>query len=411
MQRFLRTREIQQMNPGYAFWRNALIICALSIFSVSGISAHEGHDHSGHDHDHGSHTEEHVITDQQAIPGLKKPAQDAHAGCGAHGHETEEVAHDKGFDPVTMIMHHIADAHDWHILDLTNEDGSIHPVSIPLPIILYTEGHLDMFMSSAFHHGETTVVKGDREYCLSHGHITEVGGKHVMDFSITKNVTAMFISVLILVLIFAAAARGYDAQGKPSGIGAFLEPLVLFVRDEIAIPNIGEKKYARFMPYLLTAFFFIWINNLLGLVPFFPGGANLTGNIAFTLTLSVFTLILTNLNGTKDYWGHIFWMPGVPVPVKLLLAPIEVISIFTKPFALMMRLFANITAGHILILSLVSLIFLMESVGMSLVSVPFMIFMNCLELLVAALQAYIFTLLSALFIGLAVEEHDHAEAH
>jgi F-type H+-transporting ATPase subunit a len=179
---------------------------------------------------------------------------------------------------------------------------------------------------------------------------------------------------------------------------------VVFVRDDIAKPNIGDK-YHRFMPYLLTIFFFIWINNLMGLIPFFPGGANVTGNIAFTLTLSVFTFIVTNVNGNKHYWKHIFATPGVPIAVLPIMALVEFIGIFTKPFALMVRLFANITAGHIIILSLVSLIFVFESVFISPISIGFGLFMNVLELLVAALQAYIFTLLSAMFIGGAVEEH------
>ncbi|MEZ4916103.1 MAG: F0F1 ATP synthase subunit A [Chitinophagales bacterium] len=185
---------------------------------------------------------------------------------------------------------------------------------------------------------------------------------------------------------------------------AVLEPIVLFVKEDIAIPNIGEKKYAKFLPYLLTVFFFIWINNLFGLVPFFPGSANLTGNIALTFVLALFTLVITNINGNKYYWGHIF-NPPVPGPLKILMIPIELIGVLTKPFALMIRLFANISAGHILILSLISLIFIFKSFFVAPISIAFVLFMSVLELLVAALQAYIFTLLSALFIGIALEEH------
>ncbi|MFN3530538.1 MAG: F0F1 ATP synthase subunit A [Bacteroidia bacterium] len=315
---------------------------------------------------------------------------------------------EESFDITSMILHHIADAHDWHLFDLKNEDGSLHPVSIPLPVILLTDGKLDVFMSSAFDHGHAEVSKGDRTYKLNHGHVTETSGLKVLDFSITKNVASMLLSVLLLVWIFIAAARSYS-NSVPTGLARFMEPLVLFVRDEIAIPNIGEKHHKRFMPYLLTVFFFIWINNLLGLI---PAGANFTGNIAVTLTLAVITMIITNLNGTKTYWGHIF-TPHVPKALWFIMIPVELIGVISKPFALTVRLFANITAGHIIILSLVSLIFIFKSVFIAPVSVGFVLFMSFLELLVAALQAYVFTLLSALFIGLALEEphHDHEHAH
>ena len=312
------------------------------------------------------------------------------------------------FNITEMILHHIADAHDWHLYDVTHEDGSVHAVSIPLPVILYTEGNVDVFLSSAFHHGESTVKKGDREYAYDHGHITELSGKKVLDFSITKNVASMLIGVTLLLILFISAARSY-ANSVPKGLARFLEPLVLFVRDDIAIPNIGEAKYKKYMPYLLTVFFFIWINNLLGLI---PSGANFTGNIAVTLTLAAITMIITNVSGTKTYWGHIF-TPHVPFWLYPIMIPVELIGVISKPFALTIRLFANITAGHIIILSLVSLIFIFKSVFISPVSVGFVLFMSFLELLVAALQAYVFTLLSALFIGLALEEphHDHEHAH
>ena len=218
----------------------------------------------------------------------------------------------------------------------------------------------------------------------------------------------MLMSVVLILFVFLKTASHYSKNGAvaPKGIASFMEPLIVFVRDDIAKVNIGEKKYMKFMPYLLTVFFFIWFNNLLGLIPWI-GGANLTGNIAVTMVLAVFTLIITNINGNKGYWGHIFWMPGAPVPVKILLMPIELVGVLTKPFALMIRLFANITAGHIVVLSLLSLIFIFKSVGMSAVSVPFALFISVLELLVAFLQAYVFTMLSALFIGTAVADHEH----
>ena len=328
-----------------------------------------------------------------------------------HNHNHDNVEHaeeSEKFNPVEMIMHHIKDAHEWHLFDLKGEDGELHGVSIPLPNILYTEGNLDIFMSSAFDHGHSTykTADGEREYAIHHEHITEVSGLSVLDFSITKNVFVLFFTAFLMVLIFGAVASNYKKNsGAPKGIAKFMEPLIVFVRDDIAKPNISNGP-ERFMPYLLTVFFFIWLNNLLGLVPFFPGGANLTGNISFTMVLAVFTMIITNTKANKHYWKHIF-MPPVPWPMWIIMIPVELIGILTKPFALMIRLFANITAGHIIVLSLVSLIFIFESVAVSPISMALMLFINCLELLVAALQAYIFTLLSALFIGMATEEAHH----
>ena len=219
----------------------------------------------------------------------------------------------------------------------------------------------------------------------------------------------MFLSMILLVLIFGISEKNYSksSKGVPSGIAKFTEPLILFIRDEVAIPNIGEKNYKKYMPYLLTLFFFIWINNLMGLIPFFPFSANLTGNIAFTAVLAVITFGITTLAGTKDYWKHIFWMPGLPVPMKLFLAPIEFLGIFIKPISLMIRLFANISAGHIIVLSLISLIFIAETVWIAPLSVGFTVFISLIEILVVAIQAYIFTMLSALYIGSAMDEHEH----
>ncbi len=235
----------------------------------------------------------------------------------------------------------------------------------------------------------------------------------VYDLSITKNVASMLLAFVILLLLFTSVARAYTRRPgqTPRGLQSFMEPLILFVRDEIAKPNLGHH-YARFTPYLLTLFFFIWVNNLLGLL---PGAANVTGNIAVTMVLALLSLIITNINGNKSYWGHIFWPPGIPTPVKVILIPVEIISIFTKPFALMIRLFANITAGHIIIMSILCLIFLFSENGMnagagfgvSFASVPFAIFLYTLELLVAAIQAFIFTMLTALFIGQAMPEDHH----
>lgn len=321
------------------------------------------------------------------------------------------------FNPAEMIKHHIADAHEWHLWGET---------AIYLPIIVKTENGLDIFSSSHLYHNKVevehdghlaegfahTTDKGSyimvHEHIYiadEHGHINEEAS--VLDFSITKNTLSLFIGALLLILVFVGTARKYNQDRVPKGLAKFMEPLVLFVRDEIVIPNVGEKKYKKFLPYLLTVFFFIWFNNMLGLIPVFPGGANLTGNIAVTAVLALATAIITNINGNKHYWGHIFAMPGVPKAVLLILTPVEILGIFTKPFALAIRLFANITAGHIVVLSLVSIIFIFKNYYVSPISGIMVLFISCLELLVAFIQAYVFTLLSALFIGTAVEEAHH----
>ncbi|AXT51926.1 ATP synthase F0 subunit A [Aquimarina sp. BL5] len=322
----------------------------------------------------------------------------------------------EGFNVVEMIMHHIADSHEWHIYG-EGEDA----LSIPLPVILYTDNGIVSFLSSEFHHddaGKLIVSKKGMNFVKLHGKIYQLNSdassvtfdeEHhptnaikPLDFSITKNVTSMFISVFLLVIIFSTVARSYKKSLVPSGFTGLMEPLIVFVRDDIAKSLINEKKYQKYVPYLLTLFFFIWVNNLLGLM---PTGANLTGNIATTMVLAVLTLLIVNFSGNKNYWKHIFWMPGVPAPMKLILAPIEFVGIFTKPFALMIRLFANITAGHIIILSLVSLIFIFKWAGTP--SMLLAVFIMILEFVVAFVQAYIFTFLTALFIGMAVEEDHH----
>jgi F-type H+-transporting ATPase subunit a len=243
------------------------------------------------------------------------------------------------------------------------------------------------------------------------------------DFSITKNVFTMILGSIVLIFLFLAVARGYKRnEGKaPSGIQSFMEPFFTFIRDEVTLPMIGEKHYERFQPFIMTLFFFVLICNLFGLIPFFPFGANVTGNLAVTLVLAIFTFIVTNINGNGHYWEHIFWMPGIPAWVKIILTPVEILGLFIKPFSLMIRLFANISAGHIIILSLIGLIFLFGDNGAStggaavggVIGGLFTAFMNLIELLVAFLQAFIFAILSASYIGAAVEEHhhDHDEAH
>ena len=329
-----------------------------------------------------------------------------------HHEDSNSEESSEMYDPVPDVMHHISDAHDWHFFTFRETH-----FTIPLPVILFTDNNLDVFMSSDFHHGHNNVTKGDRVYSIDeHGHISEASGLSILNFSITKNVASMLLAVLILFLILRKVAKSYRKNnGVPRGIQAFIEPLILFVRDDVAKPNIGTK-YKKYLPYLLTLFFFILINNLLGLL---PGAANVTGNIALTMVLSVFTLIITNVSGSKMYWSHIFNPLGnsmgwsAKIPLYIILLPIEIVGVFLKPIALMIRLFANMTAGHIIILSLLSLIFMAQSglgtggaFGVAPVSVAFVLFMYLIELLVAFLQAYIFTLLTSLFIGLAVVE-DH----
>ena len=344
-------------------------------------------------------------------------AHDTHQEASSHsvGEHTADEAHDaeEEFNAIEMIMEHISDANEWHIATYESEGHEKH-ISIPLPVILW-DGTWHVFMSRKAAHGH--VHNG---YTMEHGIIVSTEGKQraglvdlfngldgkFVDLSISKNVAGILISCILLILVFTGVNRAYKKHnGVPKGIAGFMEPVVLFIRDEVALPNIGEKHTPRFLPLLLTIFFFIWFNNLLGLIPVFPGGTNVTGNIAVTMVLALITLVVVNINGNKEYWGHIFNPPGVPLLLKPILIPVEILGIFTKPFALMMRLFANITAGHIMILSLISLVFIFKSLFVGPASVVLALFISVLELLVAALQAYIFTVLTALFIGMSVQEH------
>ncbi len=308
------------------------------------------------------------------------------------------------FNPGEMINHHIKDSHVWHLWD-----GPFG--TIPLPVILYSEDRgIEVFMASHFYdeHHHPVSYGG---YAIEEPYIIPLEeGRSVIDFSITKNVASMLISVILLFWIFFSVRRGYiKNEGRPpSGMQSFFEPIIIFIRDEVAKPNIG-RHYEKFLPYLLSIFFFIWFNNMMGLL---PGAANVTGNIAVTGTLAVFTFIITQINGNRSYWQHIFNTPGVPWWLKIpipIMPLVELIGVFTKPFSLTVRLFANITAGHIIILSLFSLIFIFESIWIGPLSVLFALFMNFLELFVALLQAFIFTILSAMYFGAAVEEHHHEE--
>ena len=308
-----------------------------------------------------------------------------------------------------FIAHHLQDTHDFHLTK---------GVSFPLPVILWDNG-FQVFSSSKFHHGETVAEHNGSFYKLYHGKVykTDPEGTIVyddnhhsvnekpLDFSITKNVSFILIVSLLMMLMFSRMAKSYKKNPIPSGIGRFLEPIIVYVRDDIARPNIGEKHYKRYMSFLLTVFFFVWIINLLGLTPL---GVNVTNNIAVTFSLAIMTYLITTFTGNKHYWKHIFWMPGVPAPMKVILAPIELLGTIIKPFSLMIRLYANITAGHVVLMSIIGLMFIFKSWIGSPLSFGLAFALALLELLVAALQAYIFTMLSALYFGSAVEEHhDH----
>lgn len=327
-----------------------------------------------------------------------------------HGETVKEK-----FKPGRTIMEHIKDAYDWHIMDING-----HPISIPLPVILYSPNNgFQFFMSSKFEHGHAAYKGYELKYNESQSRyiLHSVDGSSFYNFSITKNAASVLLTGLLLLIIFFSVAKSYKKREglAPKGLQSFLEPIVLFIRDEVAKPSIGPK-YEKYVPFLLTMFFFIFLSNLLGLVPFFPGGANVTGNISVTFVLAIFTFLITTFSGNKYYWKHLF-LPDVPLWLYPLMIPIEIIGVLLKPLVLMLRLFANITAGHIIILGFFSLIFIFGEMskglgmGVGVFSVAFTTFMSMLELLVAFLQAYVFTLLSALYFGMAVEEHTHADDH
>ena len=351
---------------------------------------------------------------QESHSPLRQGPEEHHTTESGEGHGDSR---DGSFNASEFILDHIGDSHEWHIL--TTPAG--RHVSIYLPVILYSRySGLHFFSSEKLAHGHT--YKG---FQMGHGTVNgkSLEGKIVevnqqgemvdaglpLDFSITKNVFMMMLSVIILLWVFLGLARSYKRMGigEPKGLQGFLEPVIVFIEDDVAKPNLGEDKYERYMPYLLTVFFFILLNNLMGLIPFFPFGANVTGNIAVTFVLAACTFLITTFSGNKGYWKHIFNTPGVPIILAPIMIPVEIIGMFTKPFALMIRLFANITAGHIIVLSLLSMIFIFKSVFMSVPTLVMVIFMDLIEILVAFLQAYIFTLLSALFIGLAMPGHHH----
>lgn len=322
-----------------------------------------------------------------------------------------------------FINHHLQDSYDFHLFSYKDDAEVEHHIGFPLPVILWDNG-LQLFSSSKFHHGESAAESNGNYYRLFHGKIYKVANadeqvavdeKHhatnekPFDFSITKNVFMMLVVSIIMFLLFTSLAKSYAKNGGiAKGAGRFFEPIILYIRDDIAIPNIGEKKYKKYMSYLLTIFFFVWFLNIFGLTPL---GVNVTGNIAITAGLALITYLITTFAANKNYWGHIFWMPGVPTPMKLVLAPIELLGTIIKPFSLMIRLYANIVAGHVVLMSIIGLMFIFKNWLGSSLSFVLAFALSLLEILVAALQAYIFTMLSALYFGAANEEHHHDDAH
>jgi len=326
------------------------------------------------------------------------------------------------------ILHHIKDSHDFSLFSYTSDSGERKHLGFPLPIILWSSEGLVTFMSSEFHHnddGHVIVEKDGLKFAKIHSKIYELDSNaanvafddthhatnahKVLDFSITKSAFGLILIGVLMLLWFSKLARQYKTKKVPTGFGRILEPLVLYVRDEIARPNIGEKHYRRFTGYLLTVFFFIWILNLAGLTPL---GFNVTGQLAVTACLAIFTLVIYTVSGTKGYWMHMIWMPGVPVLIRPVLAIIELAgALVIKPFSLLVRLFANISAGHIVVMSLIAIMFTLQEslgvVGATGLSLLLSFFITLIEVLVAFLQAYIFTMLSALFIGMAVDDHKH----
>lgn len=315
-----------------------------------------------------------------------------------------------------ILFGHIGDSYGWHITDWKGRH-----ISIPLPCIVYGSDGWRCFMSSRIEHGHEykgLFIASEGKY---EGKIVEYGPDGTLvrpfDISITKNVASLIFTALLLVAIILSTARWYkhhdtSREGAPKGFAGLVELMVMMVNDEIIRPSVGEAHYRKYAPYLLTAFFFIFVSNLLGLVPFFPGGANVTGNIAVTMMMALFTFIAINLFADKHYWKEVLW-PDVPLFLKFpipIMQTIEIFGLISKPFSLMVRLFANIMAGHMMILGLVSVIFVTVKLGpvingsMTVIAMIFGLVINCLELLVAFIQAYVFTMLSAVFIGMAHQQ-------
>lgn len=358
------------------YLRKAYLITLVFVCSITAYSSEPVHGEN-----HGNHNQEEHST---SLEGLSKEEKKA---------KIDETK-----------AHHLKDAYNFEIT---------HGVGFPLPVIIW-DGSLKIFSSSKIshgheyegytinHHGDLVSVNGKEKAKLTNMFSGE--GELFYDFSITKNVFVILLMSIFLILLFGRMAKRYKKSLNPGGSAKFLEPIVVFVRDEIAKPNIGEKHYKRFMSFLLTVFFFIWFLNLAGMTPL---GIGVTSNIAVTFSLALVVFLITTFSGNKNYWGHIFWMPGVPVPMKIILAPIEVIGMVVKPFSLMIRLYANMLAGHVVLMSIIALIFMFQNWFAAGSFSALTLVLSILELLVAALQAYIFTMLAALYFGSAVEEHHH----
>jgi F-type H+-transporting ATPase subunit a len=342
-------------------------------------------------------------------------SQEHPAAEAAKSHETQENSKEpaEAFNPGDFIFDHIKDAYVWHF------SGN---VAVPLPVIVYSKNNgFNVFMASKFEHGHAE-YKGFRIATsgIKKGKIIDTAGGFVLDLSITKNIAALLVGFCIILLIFLSLGKAYrkNPVSAPSGLQSWVEPIIIFLRDDVIKPSVGPK-YERYTPYLLTLFFFIWINNMLGLIPIPPFGANLTGNIAVTMVLALFTFFITNISANKNYWKHTLNTPGVPAWLKLpipIMPLVEVLGVFTKPLVLMIRLFANITAGHIVVMGFITLIYIFAQMsaglayGVSIISIAFNVFITFLELLVAFIQAFIFTFLSSIYIGLAIaEDHHHEE--
>ena len=334
-----------------------------------------------------------------------------------------EKEEETGLNPKEIVLEHIKDSHDWHVADINN-----HAISIPLPVIVNSSTGWHVFCSSSFSHDvdENGYRQGPYNLAIATtgqnaGKIVEITGTDIsvpLDLSITKTVAVMFINVIILLACILLSARWYrnkkPSDPAPKGFVGFIEMLVMYVVDEIIKPGVG-KGYEKYVPYLLTCFFFIFTCNVMGLIPFPPGSGNVTGNITVTFFLAFCTFLIVQFSGNKHYWKDIFW-PNVPTWLKMpipIIPVIEFVGVFTKPFALMIRLFANMMAGHAIAVAITCIIFLVASkavavqLSMSALSVIMSIFMMCLECLVCFIQAMVFTMLSAVFIGLARVEPEH----
>jgi len=378
-------------------------LAGFMFITAPAVAQDENHEELHHEQ---THVEDAHHEDAHA---LNVHAEEAHSE--GHGHGAFVPASDtEGRKAVVKetVEHHLADSYEFHI---------VGPVGFPLPVILFDNG-LKVFSSAKFHHGESVAEVDGSYYVVHHSKIykTDAEGtitydehhhptnEKPLDFSITKNVFMIIFMAVFMFFLFRGVANTYKNSLVPSRAGRFLEPLIIFIRDEIAIPNIGEKHHKRYMSFLLTIFFFIWFLNLVGMTPL---GVNVTGNIAVTVSLALMTFFITQFSGKKDYWMHIFWMPGVPVLLRPVLAVIELIGLVVKPFSLTIRLYANMLAGHVVIMSILGLIYIFASYVAAIPFTGLTLFLYVLELLVAALQAYIFTMLASLYFGAAVEEHDH----